>query len=76
MGLVRIMIYFNSIAVPFDFVMDARILVRLSPSLFSFLDSVVLYAGRTQSLGRLQPSLVCQVVMPWSRLGGEKPKVR
>ena len=39
-------------------------------------DGLVLYADRSQSSGRLQPSLVCQVAMPWSRLGGERPKVQ
>ena len=37
---------------------------------------LVLYADKSQSLGRLQPSLVCQVAMPWSRLGGERPEVQ
>ena len=36
---------------------------------------LVLYADRSWSLGRLQPSLVCQVAMPWSRPGGERPEV-
>ena len=38
--------------------------------------SLALYAGRSQSPGKLLPSLVCQVVMPWTRPGGEQPKVR
>ena len=32
---------------------------------------LVLYANSSRSPGRLQPSLVCQVAMPWSRPGGE-----
>ena len=39
-------------------------------------DDLVLYADRSRSPGRLQPSLVCQVAMPWSRPGGELPEVR
>ena len=38
--------------------------------------SLVLYADRSRSPGRLQPSLVCQVAMPWSRPGGERPEVQ
>ena len=38
--------------------------------------SLVLYADRPRSPGRLQPSLVCQVAMPWSRPGGEWPEVQ
>ena len=38
--------------------------------------SLVLYADRSQSLGRRQLSLVCQVAMQWSRPGGERPKVQ
>ena len=38
--------------------------------------SLVLYADRPRSSGRLQPSLVCQVAMPWSRPGGERPEVQ
>ena len=37
--------------------------------------SLVLYADRSRSPSRLQPSLVCQVAMPWSRPGGEQPEV-
>ena len=32
--------------------------------------------SRSRSPGRLQPSLVCQVAMPWSRPGGERPEVQ
>ena len=39
-------------------------------------DDLALYADRSQSPGKLQPSLVCQVTMPWSRPGGERPEVR
>ena len=38
-------------------------------------DGLVLYADRSRSPGRLQPSLVCQFAMPWSRPGGERPEV-
>ena len=38
--------------------------------------SLVLYADRSRCPDRLQPSLVCQVAMPWSRLGGERPEVQ
>ena len=38
--------------------------------------SLVLYADRSRSPGRLQPSLVCQVAVPWSRPGGERPEVQ
>ena len=38
--------------------------------------SLVLYADRSRSPGSLQPSLVCQVARPWSRLGGERPEVQ
>ena len=38
--------------------------------------SLVLYADRSQSAGRLQPSLICQVAMPSSRPGGERPEVQ
>ena len=38
--------------------------------------SLVLYANKSRSPGRLQPSLECQVALPWSRLGGERPKVQ
>ena len=38
--------------------------------------NMTLYTDGTQSPGRLQPSLVCQVAMPWSRPGGERPGVR
>ena len=38
--------------------------------------SLVLYADMSRSRGRLQPSLVCQVAMPWSRPGGERPEVQ
>ena len=38
--------------------------------------SLVLYADRSRCPGRLQPSLVCQVAMPWSRPGGERPEVQ
>ena len=38
--------------------------------------SLSLYVDRSQSLGRLQLSLVCQVAMPWSRPGGERPEVQ
>ena len=38
--------------------------------------SLVLYADRSRSPGRLQSSLVCQVAMPWSRPGGERPEVQ
>ena len=38
--------------------------------------SLVLYADRSRSPDRLQPSLVCQVAMPWSRPGGERPEVQ
>ena len=37
--------------------------------------SLVLYANRSRSPGRLQPSLVCQVTMSWSRSGGERPEI-
>ena len=67
---------FNISFASFDFVMDPRILVRHGSSLFSFLDGAMLYADETQSTGRLQPWLVCQVAMQWSRLGGERPEVR
>ena len=39
-------------------------------------DGLVLYADRSRPQGRLQPSLVCQVAMPWSRPGGERPEVQ
>ena len=32
--------------------------------------------NRSRSPGRLQPSQVCQVAMPWSRPGGERPEVQ
>ena len=67
---------FNINNVSFDLVMDARIPVRLGSSLFFSLGNVELYTGGTQSPGRLQPSLVCQVAISWSRLGGERPEVR
>ena len=38
--------------------------------------SLALYADRSRSPGGLQPSLVCQVAMPWSRPGGERPEVQ
>ena len=66
----------NSNVVSFGFVMDSHIPIWLGSSLFFFVDSVALYADRTQSPGKLQLSLVCQVGMPWSRLGGEWPEVR
>ena len=47
-----------------------------SVSPFQPRDSLVLYADRSRSPGRLQPSLVCQVRMPWSRPGGERPEVQ
>ena len=36
-----------------------------SASPFQPRGSLVLYADRSRSPGRLQPSLVCEVVMPW-----------
>ena len=39
-------------------------------------DVLVLYADRSRSPGRLQPSLLCQATMPWSRPGGERPEVQ
>ena len=47
-----------------------------SVSPFQLPSSLALYADRSRSPGRLQPSLVCQVAMPWSRPGGERPKVQ
>ena len=46
-----------------------------SVSPFQPRDGLVLYADWSRSLGRLQPLLVCQVAMPWSRPGGERPEV-
>ena len=67
---------FNINVISFDLVLDACIPVRLGSPFFFSLGSATLYADETQSPGRLQPSLVCQVVMSWSRLGGEWPEVR
>ena len=47
-----------------------------SVSPFQLRGSLVLYADRSRSPGRLQPSLVCQVAMSLSRLGGERPEVQ
>ena len=39
-------------------------------------DNLLLYADRPRSPGGLQPLLVCQVAMSWSRPGGERPEVQ
>ena len=49
---------------------------RGSASPFQSRGSLVLYADRSRSPGRLEPSLVCQVTVPWSRPGGERPEVQ
>ena len=42
-----------------------------SVSPFHPYDNLALYTDRSRSPGRLRPSLVCQVVMPWTRPEGE-----
>ena len=39
-------------------------------------DVLLLYADRSRSPGRMQPLLVCQVAMPWTRPGGVRPEVQ
>ena len=53
-----------------------RISCRGSTSPFQSCGGLMLYADRSRSPGRLQLSLVCQVAMPWSRPGGERPEVQ
>ena len=62
-----------------DIILIMKICERMScfgsVSPFQPRGNLVLYADKSRSPGKLQPSLVCQVAMPWSRPGGERPKV-